>query len=100
MSNPVFCARSKRLGGFQYRGTKRGSVSPKGIVNKLVCHILRRSLGSTANPNLIGLIVFVALFIVLSPFVRMAACHKQEPTANQDKKHYKCYYVIDSQGWR
>ena len=49
MSKPVVCARLKRLGGFQYRGTKRGSVSPKGIVRRLVFHIFRRSFGSPAN---------------------------------------------------
>ena len=35
ISNPVFWARLKREGGFQYSGTKIGSVKPKGKVNKL-----------------------------------------------------------------
>jgi hypothetical protein len=42
ISNPVRCARSKRLGGFQYRGTKSGSVSPNGIVNALAQSITAR----------------------------------------------------------
>ena len=35
MSKPVFCARSNRLGGFQYSGTNNGSVSPNGVVKTL-----------------------------------------------------------------
>src|SRR5581483_7497913 len=35
ISNPVVRAKSKRLGGLQYAGTKIGSVKPKGIVNRL-----------------------------------------------------------------
>jgi hypothetical protein len=35
ISKPVLWARSKRLGGFQYAGTNKGSVRPNGIVNRL-----------------------------------------------------------------
>ena len=45
ISKPVRRASSKRLGGFQYVGTKSGSVRPSRAVAPLVRHIARRSLG-------------------------------------------------------
>src|SRR3546814_2768073 len=48
MSNPVVCARSNRLGGFQYSGTKSGSVRPNGVVNRLAHHIVLRCCGNAA----------------------------------------------------
>src|SRR3972149_3280415 len=35
MSNPVACAKLKSDGGFQYSGTKSGSVNPSSEVHKL-----------------------------------------------------------------
>ena len=46
ISKPVVRARSKRLGGFQYAGTKIGSVKPKGVVNRLAHTIILRWRGS------------------------------------------------------
>src|SRR3546814_7246405 len=48
MSNPVVCAKSNRLGGFQYSGTKSGSVRPNGVVNRLAHHIVLRCCGNAA----------------------------------------------------
>jgi hypothetical protein len=39
ISKPVRPARLNRDGGFQYPGTNRGSVKPKGIVHKLTKNI-------------------------------------------------------------
>jgi hypothetical protein len=47
MSKPVRRASSKRLGGFQYAGTKIGSVRPRRRVAKLVRYIIRRYPGLT-----------------------------------------------------
>ena len=46
ISNPVVCAKSNRLGGFQYSGTNSGSVRPNGIVNRLAHRIALRWLGN------------------------------------------------------
>ena len=46
MSKPVRFARSKRLGGLQYSGTKSGSVSPNGAVNRLAQIISLRYSGN------------------------------------------------------
>ncbi len=48
MSNPVVRARSNRLGGLQYSGTKSGSVRPNGVVNRLAHHIALRWRGNAA----------------------------------------------------
>ena len=45
ISNPVRWASSNRLGGFQYAGTKIGSVRPKSMVARLTRHITARSTG-------------------------------------------------------
>ena len=41
MSNPVRHARSNRLGGHQYSGTNRGSVTANGAVKRLAQTIAR-----------------------------------------------------------
>lgn len=46
MSKPVRCARSNRLGGSQYSGTKSGSVRPKGAVNAAAQRMARRWAGN------------------------------------------------------
>ncbi len=45
MSKPVRCANSNRLGGFQYSGTKMGSVRPNTAVTRLTRHITGRNRG-------------------------------------------------------
>ena len=45
MSNPVRWANSNRLGGFQYSGTKMGSVRPNAAVTRLTRHITGRNRG-------------------------------------------------------
>src|SRR3990167_3331022 len=39
ISKPVIAARLNKEGGFQYSGTNKGSVSPKGIVKRLIQNI-------------------------------------------------------------
>ena len=46
MSKPVLCANSNRLGGFQYSGTKSGSVNPNGAMKMLAHHIAARCRGN------------------------------------------------------
>ena len=48
MSKPVLCANSNRLGGFQYSGTKIGSVNPNGAMNTLARHMAARCRGNSA----------------------------------------------------
>jgi hypothetical protein len=47
-SNPVRCARPNRLGGFQYSGTKIGSVRPRRLVARLTRSIRARKAGVSA----------------------------------------------------
>jgi len=54
ISKPVRWARSNRLGGFQYSGTNRGSVRPKGAVSTLDQSMRRRSAGRATNSNAQG----------------------------------------------
>src|SRR5665213_2000071 len=49
MSKPVRCARSNRLGGFQYLGTNASSVKPNGAVSTLAQNIGTRSVGLATN---------------------------------------------------
>ena len=51
MSNPVLCANSNRLGGFQYSGTNIGSVSPNRAMNPLAHNIVTLCLGKSAYSN-------------------------------------------------
>lgn len=48
MSKPVVCANSNRLGGFQYSGTKSGSVKPNGAMTQLERHMATRCCGNEA----------------------------------------------------
>jgi hypothetical protein len=48
MSKPVLCAKSNKLGGSQYVGTNKGSVRPKGIVNRLAHSMTFRWRGKAA----------------------------------------------------
>ena len=54
MSKPVFCANSNKLGGFQYFGTKIGSVNPKGIITKLALHMTLRCCGNNMYSKIQG----------------------------------------------
>ena len=49
MSKPVRFARSNKLGGFQYAGTNKNSVRPKGAVNTLAHSMGRRNVGHARN---------------------------------------------------
>ena len=42
MSNPDDCASAIKLGGFQYSGTKSGSVNPNGVMVTLDRHMPTR----------------------------------------------------------
>src|SRR5574338_1000266 len=48
ISKPVVRARSNRLGGLQYSGTKSGSVRPNGVVNTLAQSMALRWRGNAA----------------------------------------------------
>lgn len=48
MSKPVLCANSNKLGGFQYSGTKSGSVKPNGAMITLDRHMATRCCGNRA----------------------------------------------------
>ena len=54
MSNPVLCANSNRLGGFQYFGTKIGSVNPKGAMKTLAHHMVTRCFGNSPYSRIQG----------------------------------------------
>ena len=49
MSKPVRCARSNKLGGFQYLGTNQSSVKPNGAVSALAKSMDPRNVGAATN---------------------------------------------------